>query len=162
MSIIKIDGEDESKRKFHIDMSQLDKAVAQEEEETLVRQARLANSAPDQNRAGSDFLLPAHQRNAPVTQEKQKEFNQKIYLFPESFNALRRELEDNWREWFTAIQPEFGMSPAYAMVFNAPQFVGMCNGATDEVVQFDSDAVEATCKTFLNAFRKKRGVSPLE
>jgi hypothetical protein len=162
VSIIKIDGEDESKRKFHIDMSQLDKAVAQEEEETLVRQARLANSAPDQERQGNDFLLPAQNRNAPLTNEKQAEFSQKIYMFPESFNALRAELEGNWRPWFHNFNYDMGMSPAYAMVFDAPKFVGMCNGETDEVVQFDSDNVEGMCKTFLNAFRKKRGVKPIE
>jgi hypothetical protein len=87
--------------------------------------------------------------------------DQKVYFFPPEFHALREELQGNWREFFETINPITGTSPAHCMVFDAPQFIGYCNGATGLTVQLDTGDVAGTCKTFLNAFRKMRGVGAI-
>lgn len=141
------------------DPRKLNKALADEQERLAERKKLLDSTAPDPASAGGDSNLPAHNRNAPV--EKNAHISQKVYLFPEEYNALRRELEDHWATFFHAVNPMIGTSPAHAMVFDAPTFIGLCNGALDMTVQLDTDNVAGICKQFLNGFRKLRGVSPL-
>lgn len=138
----------------------LERAIKRDEEDFLNRKAELERSKPDENVAGSDAALDSHNRHAPV--DKNAPFDKKVYYFPEEFNALRRELEENWNEFFTTVNPLSGTSPAYCMVFDAPQFIGYCNGITGLAVQFDTENVSGICKTFLNAFRKMRGVSAIQ
>lgn len=141
-------------------LSALDRAIKQEDEEARHRQEKLyAKQSDDLSQAGSDIWLPENQRHNRVADNAN--FDKKIYLFPESFNALRRELEENWQEFFIEVNLDVGMSPAYAMVFDAAKFVGMCNGFFDLMIQFDSESVDGICKEILDAARKKRGVSPL-
>lgn len=142
-------------------LTPLQQSMKVDEEESAHRAGRLAKSHTDNMQgAGPDAsALPAHQRDAAAPANAH--ISEKFYFFPESFNALRRELEENWQNFFHLVNPEIGMSPAYAMVFDAPKFVGMCNGATDSVVQFDSQNIDGICKEFLNKFRAMRGVSAI-
>lgn len=128
-------------------------------EEFAHRKVELERAASDITPVPQDSYLPAGQKDKPAADNAH--FSEKLYFFPESFNALRRELEDNYPHFFTSVNPEMGMSPAYAMVFDAPKFVGMCNGALDMDLPFDSQNVDGICKKFLNGFRAMRGVSPL-
>lgn len=135
------------------------KALQEEKERFRARKQELAKTAPDETRAGADKNLPVNQQDNRVADNA--EFSKKIYLFPEEFNALRRELEENWNEFFTTVSPLDGTSPAWCMIYNAPQFLGFCNGFTGLAVQFDSQNVAGICKEFLNAFRKLRGISAI-
>lgn len=158
-----MDGEDEHKRLIHKDMSGVVERIRADAEEVEARRQMLDKTAPSFNNAGSDAKLSAINRHsfseAPL--QPKKNLDQKIYLFPEEFNALRRELEENWPTFFTSVNPEFGFSPAWAMVHNGPQFIGLMNGALDTDVQLDTENIAGTCKIFLNKFRAMRGVSPI-
>jgi len=81
------------------------------------------------------------------------DFSKKIYLFPESYNALRRELNDYW--------PTLWIAVSWAMAHQAEDFVSIMNDALDLKIQFDGNKVDATCKIYLDALRKKRGLPPL-
>lgn len=141
-------------------LTALERSLKQEEEEARHRQETLfAKQTDNLGAAGSDTKLPGHQQNKAARDGAH--FSEKVYLFPESFNALRRELEENWQTFFIEVNMDVGLSPAYAMVFDAPKFVGMCNGFFDLMIQFDSESVDGICKEILDAARKKRGVSPL-
>lgn len=141
-------------------LTSLQQALKVEEEETLHREFRISREQTTTMESEKpDQLLPGNQKNDLLPANA--EFSRKIYLFPESYNALRRELEENYENFFTLVNPEIGMSPAQAMVFNAPAFLGMCNGALDTVIQYDSENVDGICKKLLNGFRNLRGVSPL-
>lgn len=80
-------------------------------------------------------------------------FDEKIYWMPEVFNALRRELNENWPHLFARV--------GWAMAFDAPTFIEMMDAALDTKTGFDSDRVEATCAKYLDMLRIKRGLSPL-
>ncbi len=137
----------------------LQQAIRGEEQDAAFRQMKLDADAVDADSFQPDTLLPAHQQNKPA--DPRANFDQKIYLFPPSYNALRQELEENWPTFFYGVPDGFAISPAWAMVYDAPQFVGFCNGALDMTVQFDSANVEGICKKFLNGFRKLRGLSAI-
>jgi len=80
--------------------------------------------------------------------------SEKIYLMPESFNALRRELSEHWPNmWNSPLQ--------YCMAFDGPRFVQLMDSALDTVTQFDSGDVDGMCKKFLDELRVKRGLSRL-
>lgn len=128
-------------------------------EEYEARRKQLDATAPDLEHRGADIILPAHMQNKAAP--KGAHFSEKVYFFPPSFNALREELETNYPTWFNTVVPGFGISPAYAMVYNAPQFVGFCNGAVDSDIQFDSEDVAGICHRLLNRFRAMRGASPI-
>lgn len=129
-----------------------------------------------------DAALPDGFKHKPVDQGAH--ISQKVYMFPESFNALRVELQSNWREWFERPHEDLPrmVSPAVAMVFYAQEFVLVLNqfvgrgvdldipDATAEELQrvadrqyvpFDSGNVSGICHQFLNDLRKMRGVSPI-
>jgi hypothetical protein len=84
---------------------------------------------------------------------KDKPFDQKIYMFPEEFNALRRELSEH--------HPKLWRLVAWHMGNNGPHFVHIMNAVLDMNVQFDTDKVGPICKMFLNRLRKHRGVGEI-
>lgn len=108
----------------------------------------VANIKPQQIVSGEDdpALLD-------TTDSQKKNFDQKIYWFPDSYNALRRELMEHW--------PEIWPLVGWYMANNGPQFVEMMNAGCQLKLQFDTNKVESICKTYLNFLRKKRGVSEL-
>lgn len=77
----------------------------------------------------------------------------KVYLFPESFNALREELDSHW--------PNLWAQVGYYMAFDAVIFIEMMDAALDTKTTFDSDKVSAICHKYLNLLRNKRGISSL-
>lgn len=79
--------------------------------------------------------------------------SEKVYLFPESFNALRRELDENW--------PQLWVLAGYPMAFDAPRFLEIMDAALDTKTTFDSDKVDAISSKYLNLLRNKRGLSSL-
>lgn len=79
--------------------------------------------------------------------------SEKVYLFPESYNALRIELHSYWRNLFERV--------GYCMAFDAPTFIEMMDAALDTKTTFDSDKVEAICLKYLNLLRNKRGISSI-
>lgn len=84
-------------------------------------------------------------------QEGSKNFDQKIYMFPESFNALRRELHENW--------PTLWALVGYRMAFRADEFVELMNHACDVKLVLDSDNVDFICATYLRKLKQMRGLS---
>lgn len=105
-------------------------------------------------------IKPVESVGGPVDQQvhdlegsDKKNFDQKIYWFPESYNALRRELYENW--------PEIWQQIGWYMAHNPQEFVSGMNWLLNLNVQFDTDRVDGICKTFLNALRVQRGVSPI-
>jgi hypothetical protein len=77
----------------------------------------------------------------------------KVYLFPESFNALRIELSENW--------PNLWYQVGYVMAFDSITFIECMDAALDTKTTFDSDKVSAICHKYLNLLRNKRGLSSL-
>lgn len=82
---------------------------------------------------------------------KNKNFDEKLYLFPESYNALRRELVEYW--------PHLWELVGYRMAHLPEEFCEHMNSALDTAVVFDTEAVDFICSTYLSLLRKKRGVS---
>lgn len=82
-----------------------------------------------------------------------KNFDQKIYWFPESYNALRRELAENW--------PEIWQQIGWYMAHNPQEFVSGMNWLLGMSVQFDTTKVGSICLAFLNKLRGLRGVSSI-
>ena len=76
-----------------------------------------------------------------------------LYLHSEEFNALRRELHDFWRDTYWARH-------GWKMVNMPAEFVAdMCTDLGLVFIGFDSGDEAGTCLRFLNALRRKRGVS---
>jgi hypothetical protein len=88
-----------------------------------------------------------------ITGSDKKNFDQKIYMFPESYNALRREIFENW--------PNLWVAVSWAMANRAEYFVEQMNDALDLKLQFDTGKVASICHTYLNALRNKRGLSSI-
>lgn len=87
----------------------------------------------------------------PIANPNTKNFDQKIYLFPESYNALRRELYENWPVLWASVQ--------YQMAYRAEEFMEKMNHFCDLKLVLDSDKVGWICDQYLTALRKKRGLS---
>lgn len=79
--------------------------------------------------------------------------SKKVYMFPESFNALRQEMEANYPNLWAFVGND--------MAFNAQRFIHKMDEALDEVTQFDSGNVDGICKKYLDKLRAKRGLLPL-
>lgn len=109
---------------------------------------QVANIKPQQVVAGEDDAKTLEQDGA-----EKRNFDQKIYMFPESYNALRRELVEHW--------PEIWPLVGWYMGNNGPQFVEAMNAGLQVKLQFDTNKVDSICKTYLNILRKQRGVSEL-
>ena len=153
------DGNQKSVQKF---FTPLEKAFFEEQERIDARQVELSKQYGEETEGSDKKLDKQHQHDyAGEEAAKKKNFDQKIYMFPESFNALRKELYERWPTFFMTVNPETGTSLAHDMVNNAAQFIGTMNGALDLHVQFDSDNIDGICKEFLDALRVKRGLSRL-
>lgn len=85
---------------------------------------------------------------------KTANFDQKIYIHPESYNHLRMELAGHW--------PGLWSYVGWAMAHKAELFIERMNDATDLKLQFDTAKVDSTCLAYLNALRKMRGISPFQ
>jgi hypothetical protein len=84
-----------------------------------------------------------------------------VYFASEEFNALRKELYDNWR-MDPALDPTGANSLWYysgLMVQDPPSFVEIMNLELGLTIVFDSGNEKNICLEILNALRKKRGVS---
>lgn len=79
--------------------------------------------------------------------------SEKVYLFPEAFNELRKELSTFWPNLWNYVQG--------FMAFDAPKFCYEMDGALDCVTQFDSGNVDGICARYLDKLRMKRGASRL-
>jgi hypothetical protein len=124
------------------------------------REAVLESTRPSDSLIAPDAALGSNFSHGAA--KPGANFDQKIYFFPPEFHALREELQNNWKDFFETTNPLSGTSPAYCMVFDAPQFIGYCNGMTGLSLQHDTGDVAGICKKFLNAFRKLRGVGAIE
>ncbi len=138
----------------------LEQAFRDEEDRLQQRVKELDSTAPDPTRPGGDKQLGDGFYNKES--KPNDHVSQKVYYFPPSYNALRKELETWWKDFFEGINPLSGTSPAYCMVFDAPQFIGYMNGFTGLSLQLDGDNVEWTCKQYLNALRKMRNISEIQ
>lgn len=96
---------------------------------------QVANLKPQKILSGDD------REQHSLEDSNRKNFDQKIYMFPESFNALRKELSQNW--------PALWQKVGWLMGNNGPQFVEVMNQELDTKVQFDSGKVDAICQEFL-------------
>lgn len=77
-----------------------------------------------------------------------KNFDQKIYMFPPAYNALRKELVENW--------PTLWALTSYRMAFMPEEFCAIMNDATSLRVIFDSGAVNWMCDKWLNELIRMR------
>ncbi len=77
----------------------------------------------------------------------------KIYMFPESYNALREELVTNW--------PNLWDMVGHAMAFDAITFIELMDASLDQKTTWDSAKVGAICHKYWNELRAKRGLSRL-
>lgn len=103
-----------------------------------------------------------HNANAPLDSEpgrmhkpaaENAPFDEKVYLFPESYNALRIELHDHWPNLFKVV--------GYWMAMDASTFIELMDDALDQRTTFDTQMVDAICKKYLDVLRNKRGLSSL-
>lgn len=109
------------------------------------------NASPSlQNPDGQDAKGTEHDLSVP---ESRKSFDQKIYLMPESFNALRRELMEEW--------PELWALVSYRMAYRAEEFVELMNEGLQMNQRFDTHNVNNICKAYLNKLRNNRGLSSI-
>lgn len=91
--------------------------------------------------------------NSLVKAKPEDHISKKVYMMPESFNALRRELEAQYPTLWQYVQGD--------MAWNAQRFIHKMDEALGTVTQFDSANVDGICKRFLDKLRSKRGLSPL-
>jgi hypothetical protein len=125
-----------------VQIPSLAKSIQQEQER------QLAEIKPQLILSKEDSGISAHR---PVGDNAA--FTDKIYMFPESYNALRRELHDYWPNLWSAV--------SWSMAHKAEEFVERMNDALETKVQFDGNKVEATCQHYLNILRALRGLSPI-
>lgn len=101
-----------------------------------------------------------------------KNFDQKIFWFPESYNHLRSELETHWNPRKTGQVPHHLLAPqirwtdwqcGWAMAFDAENFVEYMNRGLDGVFRVsvvthdDQLRIDHICSVFLKELRKRRG-----
>lgn len=79
--------------------------------------------------------------------------SEKVYLFPESFNALRIELDTHWPNLFQLV--------GHPMASDAVRFLELMDDALDTRTTFDSHKVDAISKKYLDLLRARRGLSDL-
>jgi len=81
----------------------------------------------------------------------------KVFMFPESFNELRKELCLHWPDLW--VDPKCG----WAMAFDMAMFIEFMNSKLgmplriSVVVENDEKFCDLVCTTFLTTLRKKRG-----
>lgn len=113
----------------------------------------IAAIKPQEIVPGFDSVQHSLPGEDPTAVEKPKNFDQKIYLFPDEYIALRKELVEHW--------PEIWILVGWLMAHNGPQFVDAMNAGLQMNLQFDTHKVGPICKKYLNRLRKQRGVSEL-
>lgn len=91
-----------------------------------------------------------------------KNFDQKIFMFPESYNLLRQELSVYWND--PNKKPYWtDWNCGWAMAFSAEDFIEYMNSHLDGVFRViaatrdDEFAIDHICKLFLDELRKRRG-----
>lgn len=86
---------------------------------------------------------------------KHKHFSEKLFIFPESLHALRRELETNW--------PNLWNSPLqyYLWSDQASLVETLCEALGIVIRDFDSANLDGYCKQFLDELRERRGMTRL-
>ena len=99
----------------------------------------------------TDDSVHKHDLSIDRTQEH---ISKKVYMFPDSYNALRVELHDYWPTLWNG-------GAGYLMAFDGPAFIELMNQSLDLMIQFDSDNVDGMCKKILDELRVKRGMSRL-
>lgn len=77
----------------------------------------------------------------------------KVYWFPESYNALRKELYENW--------PAVWETVGWSMAFESTTFVELMDYILLTKTTFDTNKVSAICHKYLNLLRAKRGLAPI-
>jgi hypothetical protein len=129
------------RRSVQVQIPSLAKAIKEEEARQLADYKPQTVLGPEDS--GSSAHKIGDNPNAHITD--------KIYLFPESYNALRREISDHW--------PSLWMLVGWTMAHQAEDFVAVMNDALGMKIQFDGNKVDVTCATYLNELRRLRGLS---
>jgi hypothetical protein len=81
---------------------------------------------------------------------KPKHGRDAIFFFPESFNALRKELYENWPKLWAVV--------GWRMANRAEEFVEGMNAALDIAVMFDTEKVDFISRTFYDSIKGKPAV----
>lgn len=84
--------------------------------------------------------------------DKTLNFDQEVYMFPPAYNALRKEIYENWQD---TIWPMV----AWRMAFRAEEFTEYMNAITGLALAVDSDCVDWTCEQYLRRLKQMRGLS---
>lgn len=84
--------------------------------------------------------------------DKSLNFDQNLYMFPPAYNALRKELYENWQD---TIWPFV----SWRMAFRAEEFTEYLNAVTGLALAVDSDCVDWTCEQYLRRLKQMRGLS---
>jgi hypothetical protein len=101
-----------------------------------------------------DYKAPGDPTKHDMTVDRTNEhISKKVYLFPEAFNELRKELEGNFPTLWKYVGGD--------MANNAQRFIHKMDDALDLVTQFDSGNVDGICKRYLDKLRSLRGLKPL-
>lgn len=127
----------------HIQIPSLAKSLAEESARQLAEIKPTNHSLPEDSKQYGHWLDGGAQKN----------FDEKIYMFPESYNQLRKELMNYWPALWEAV--------GWPMAYKAELFVERMNDATSLKLQFDTAKVESTCLAYLNALRTFRGISEI-
>ena len=107
---------------------------------------------------------PKHHTPDLKAEEKGVHISQSVYMASEEFNALRKELYDNWRAEPASVAGESGHALWYysgLMVSDPVAFVEIMALETGLPLIFDSANEAQICLQILNALRVKRGVTGL-
>jgi hypothetical protein len=79
--------------------------------------------------------------------------SEKVFYFPDSYNALRKELFENW--------PNLWELVGWPMAFDGAMFVELMDDALDTKTTFDTHKVDSLCKKYMDLLYIKRGLTPL-
>jgi len=92
--------------------------------------------------------------NTQLKQEHETaSFGDKLYFAPESYHALRKEMQQNFPTMWHTIG---------GALFWAPEtFFGYMSEALETFIHFDTRNVDGLCKHVLDLLREKRGLKPL-
>lgn len=95
-----------------------------------------------------------------------KNFDQKIFMFPEHYNLLRQELYSFWND--PEKKPYWThWKCGWAMAFSAEDFVEYMNTCLDGVFKVavitndDEMRIDNICKIFLDELRRRRGAQKI-
>lgn len=112
-------------------------------------QVRVQQICPDnQTDKARGFHTHSDQNNV----DKSLNFDEKVYMFPPAYNALRKELYENWQDTLWPLV-------AWRMAYRAEEFTSYMNAATGLSLAVDSDCVDWTCEQYLKRLKQMRGLS---